>query len=90
MFVAVICDCPTEDHRNAVRDVLLQHGFRKTIRDAFESAAVNDALLSGLKRELDRICDSYDSIVLYQYPVDETLAITTLKEKKWRRLIVKP
>jgi CRISPR-associated protein Cas2 len=90
MFVSVICDCASEEHRGAVHDTLRQHGFRKTVKDAFESAAVTDALLVRLKRELDRICDSYDSIVLYQYPVENTLAITTLKEKKWRRLIVKP
>lgn len=90
MFVSVICDCPSEDHRRAVHDSLRQHGFRGTLRDAFESASVTDTLLMRLKRELDRICDSDDSIVLYQYPVENTLAITTLKQKKWRRLIVKP
>jgi CRISPR-associated protein Cas2 len=56
---------------------------------AFESAAVSETALSRLKKDLDRITDSYDSVRLYQYPVDGTLAITVLKEKKWRRLIVK-
>ena len=45
--------------------------------------------LGRLKKDLDRVADSYDGIRLYQYPVDGTLAITILKEKKWRRLIVK-
>ena len=42
-----------------------------------------------LKKDLDRIADSYDSIRFYQFPVEGTFAITILKEKKWRRLIVK-
>jgi CRISPR-associated protein Cas2 len=89
MFVAVACEFASEEHRTSGGGILAQYGFRKVLRDAFENTAVSDAALSRLKRDLDRIADSYDSIRLYQYPVDGTLAITILKEKKWRRLIVK-
>ena len=70
-------------------DLLVQYGFRKVLKDAFESATLSEMALGRLKKDLDRIADSYDGIRLYQYPVDGTLAITILKEKKWRRLIVK-
>ncbi len=89
MFVAVACEFANEDHRKAGTDVLVQYGFRKVLANAFESAALSETALGRLKRDLDRIADSYDSIRLYQYPVEGTLAITILKEKKWRRLIVK-
>jgi CRISPR-associated protein Cas2 len=89
MFVAVACEFANDDHRKAGYDLLAQYGFRKVLRDAFESATVSETALNRLKKDLDRITDSYDSIRLYQYPVDGTFAITLLKEKKWRRLIVR-
>ncbi len=69
--------------------LLAQYGLQRVLKDAFESTALSEAALGRLKKDLDRIADSYDSIRFYQYPVDGTLAITILKEKKWRRLIVK-
>ena len=69
--------------------MLAQYGFRKVLAGTFESASLSETALGRLKKDLDRIADSYDSIRLYQYPVQGTLAITILKEKKWRRLIVK-
>jgi CRISPR-associated protein Cas2 len=89
MFVAVACEFANEDHRKAGYDLLVQYGFRKVLKDAFESATLSEMALGRLKKDLDRVADSYDGIRLYQYPVDGTLAITILKEKKWRRLIVK-
>jgi CRISPR-associated protein Cas2 len=89
MFVAVACEFANEDHRKAGSNLLVQYGFRKVLKDAYESATLSEAALGRLKKDLDRITDSYDSIRLYQYPVEGTLAITILKEKKWRRLIVK-
>jgi CRISPR-associated protein Cas2 len=89
MFVAVACEFANEDHRKTGYDLMVQYGFRKVLKDAFESATLSEAALGRLKKDLDRIADSYDSIRLYQYPVEGTLAITILKEKKWRRLIVK-
>ena len=89
MFVAVACDFASDDHRKSGQDLLGQYGFRKVLKDAFESTALSETALGRLKRDLDRITDSYDSIRLYQYPIEGTLAITVLKEKKWRRLIVK-
>ena len=89
MFVAVACEFASDDHRRSGHDLLGQYGFKKVLRDGFESTALSEASLSRLKRDLDRITDSYDNIRLYQYPVEGTLAITVLREKKWRRLIVK-
>ena len=89
MFVAVACEFASEDHRSSAYSLLGQYGFKKVQKDAFESASLSETALSRLKKDLDSIADSYDSLRLYQYPVEGTLAITILKEKKWRRLIVK-
>ena len=89
MFVAVACEFANEDHRKAGFSLMVQYGYRKVLKDAFESATVSETALNRLKKDLDRIADSDDSIRLYQYPVDGTFAITILKDKKWRRLIVK-
>ncbi len=89
MFVAVACEFASDDHRVTGSDLLVQYGFKKVLRDAYESAAMSEVALGRLKRDLDRIADSYDSIRFYQYPVEGTLAITVLKEKKWRRVIVR-
>jgi len=89
MFVAVACDFSAEEHRKAAYDLLSQYGFKKALKDAYESASVSETALNRLKKDLDRIADSDDAIRLYQYPVEGTLAISILKEKKWRRMIVK-
>lgn len=89
MFVAVVCEYATDDHRKVAYDLLAQYGFRKVLEGAYESTTLSEVALNRLKKDLDRIADSYDGLRLYQYPVEGTLAITVLKEKKWRRLIVK-
>jgi CRISPR-associated protein Cas2 len=89
MFVAVASEFANEDHRKAGYSLLVQYGFKKTLKDVYESTTCSEATLNRLKKDLDGIADSDDSIRLYQYPVEGTLAITVLKEKKWRRLIVK-
>jgi CRISPR-associated protein Cas2 len=88
MFVAVTGEFATDDHRQAAQDLLAQYGFQRVLKDVWESAAVTESALGRLKRDLDRLTDSYDSLRFYQYPVGDTLAITVLKEKRWRRLVV--
>ncbi len=88
MFVAVTCECSSDDHRLAVFDVLRQYGFKMVLQDVHESTAISETTLNRLKRDLDRVTDSFDVIRLYQFPIEGTLAITALKEKKWRRFKV--
>ena len=88
MFVAVASEFAAEDHRRAAEDLLVRYGFQRVLASAWESAAVSEDSLSRLKRDLDLVTDSDDSLRFYQYPVGGTLAITVLKEKRWRRLVV--
>jgi len=89
MFVAVACEFASDDHRKEAYDLLAQYGLCRVQKDAFESTSLSETALGRLKKDIDRVADSYDSIRFYQYPVDGTLAITILKEKKWRRLVVR-
>ncbi|MCG8453556.1 MAG: CRISPR-associated protein Cas2 [Spirochaetales bacterium] len=89
MFVAVVLDLGNEDSLKAVTGLLFRYGFRQMQQNVFESASVDEKRLSRLKLDLDRATDYYDSIRFYQFPVDETLAITSLSEKRWRRSLVR-
>jgi CRISPR-associated protein Cas2 len=89
MFVAVNCDLGSEDSRIKVSDLLRQYGFRKVQTGVFESATINEKNLARMKLELDKVTDSYDLLRFYQYPVDETLIITSLESKRWKRLVVR-
>lgn len=89
MFVSIVCDMGNEDSRAALYNLLPQYGFERVQKACFESAAVGERELASLKRDLDRITDAYDTIRLYQYPVEGTLVITVLKDNKWRRILVR-
>ena len=85
MFTAVICECSTDDHRSSIYNVLKQYGFKKVARDAFESEKISENNLARLKKDIDRITDSYDILRFYQFPMEGTLIISSLKDNKWRR-----
>ena len=90
MFVSVMCDIATDDHRIAVQRLLKQYGFSKIQRDLYESTSIGNTALTRLKKDIDRVIDSYDTIRFYQFPMDDTFVITSLREKKWRKLAVQP
>lgn len=89
MFVSVALDPGSEERARELADLLARYGFEKIQRGLWESALVNQAGLDRLKRDLDRATDAYDRIRIYQYPVDEVLVVSGLKEKKWRRLVAR-
>jgi CRISPR/Cas system-associated endoribonuclease Cas2 len=88
MFVAVAADFAADDHRRAAEELLVRYGFQRVLTGSWESAALSAEGLGRLKHELDRVADADDSLRFYQYPVGGTLAITVLKGKRWRRLVV--
>ena len=88
MFVAVACDLGNADHLGSVGNLLLQYGFRKLQQNLYESAVISEKSLQRLKKELDGLTDSYDSLRFYQYPLEDTLVVSSLKEKKWRKLVL--
>lgn len=88
MFVAVACDFSSDDHAEQVVKLLGWYGFEKVQEGLWESQSIPENTLSRLKRDIDKACDSYDSIRFYQFPLEETMIITSLKGKRWRRMIL--
>ena len=86
MFIAVVCDFSNDDHREIIKDLLLQYGLKQVIKNLFESTALNESQLARLKKDIDRETDSYDSIRIYQFPLENTLVISEMENKKWRKL----
>jgi CRISPR-associated protein Cas2 len=86
MFVAVACDFSNPDHRDLLSDLLFQYGFKKVLGGVFESADIDESTLARLKIDIDRNTDSYDTIRIYQYPMENTLVVTSLEKKKWVKL----
>jgi CRISPR-associated protein Cas2 len=90
MFVAITCDFSSEDHKKEISGLLLQYGLKKIQNWVFESAGMNETDIIRLKKDIDRSTDSYDTIRIYQYPMENTLVITALETKKWRKIKVVP
>ncbi len=89
MFVSIVLDMGSEDSRSAVYNLLPQYGFERVQKACFECASVKDRDLVSLKREIDKVTDSYDRIRIFQFPVEGTLALTILKDNKWKRIVVR-
>ena len=89
MFVSIVVDLGNDDSKRIVQNLLFRYGFKQIQNNTYESLSINENNLSRLKLDLDRSTDFYDSIRLYQYPINGTLVITSLTEKRWRRNVLK-
>ena len=89
MFVSVAIDPGSESRAKELADLLGQYGFDKIQRGLWESAFVSQETLTRLKRDLDRATDAFDRIRIFQFPFEGTLALTTLRDKKWRRMVAR-
>lgn len=89
MFVSIICEISNDDHKIAVKHLLSEYGFKQIFENLYESMTIKEKELARLKRDIDRRTDSYDSVRIYQYPLEDGLVITTLRDKRWRRIVVK-
>jgi CRISPR-associated protein Cas2 len=89
MFVSIAVDPGSEERAKELAELLIQYGFEKIQRGLWESTAVSPETLGRLKRDLDRSTDAFDRLRIFQFPVNGTLALSTLRDKKWRRLIAK-
>jgi CRISPR-associated protein Cas2 len=90
MFVAVSFDPSGDDMKRGMESLLREYGFEQRHDGLWESVKLKERYLARLKRDIDRVTDSYDNVRLYQYPIDGVLVITGLQNKRWRRIVVKP
>ncbi|MDR1143103.1 MAG: CRISPR-associated protein Cas2 [Spirochaetaceae bacterium] len=89
MFVSIALDPGGEGRAKELAELLIQYGFDKIQRGLWESTAVSPETLGRLKRDLDRSTDAFDRIRIFQFPVEGTLVLSTLRDKKWRRLVAR-
>ena len=88
MFVSVICELAGKDKSDDITELMLQYGFDKVMNGVFETITLSERNLSRLKRDLDRSLDIYDTVRIYQYPMEKTLVISYLEAHKWKRLVL--
>jgi CRISPR-associated protein Cas2 len=89
MFVSIALDPGSEERARELADLLGQYGFEKIQRGLWESATVSPETLNRLKKDLDRAADAFDRLRLFQFPVDGVLVLSSLKDKKWRRMVAR-
>ena len=89
MFVSIVLDPGAEGLAKELADLLGQYGFEKIQRGLWESAFVSPETLIRIKKDLDRATDAFDRLRIFQYPVDGALVVTTLRDKKWRRMVAR-
>ena len=89
MFVSIAIDPGSEERARELVELLAQYGFEKVQRGLWESAMVSPATLARVKRDLDKATDGMDRLRFFQFPMEGTLVLSTLKDKKWRRMVAK-
>jgi CRISPR-associated protein Cas2 len=89
MFVSIAVDPGSDGRAVELADLLAQYGFQKVQRGLWESATVSPSTLTRIKRDLDKATDAFDRLRIFQFPMEGTLVLTTLKGKKWRRIVAR-
>ena len=87
MFVSIAVDASSEERAKELADLLAQYGFEKIQRGLWESTAVSPATLDRVKRDLDKATDGLDRLRIFQFPMEGTLVLSSLRDKKWRRIM---
>jgi CRISPR-associated protein Cas2 len=89
MYVSIAVDPGSEERAKELAGLLGQYGFEKVQRGLWESTVISEHTLTRVKRDLDRVTDAFDRIRFFQYPLEGTLVLSSLKDKKWRRLVAR-
>ena len=89
MFVSIAIDPGSQERARELAELLAQYGFEKVQRGLWESAKVSTATLARVKRDLDKATDGMDRLRFFQFPMEGTLVLSTLRDKKWRRMVAK-
>jgi len=89
MFVAIAMDPGSKDRARELADLLAQYGFKAVQRGLWESSAISPDTLIRVKKDLDKITDAFDRLRFFQFPMDGTLVLSSLKDKKWRRIVAR-
>ena len=89
MFVSIAVDSGSEARSKELADLLAQYGFQRVQRGLWESTSVTVDTLTRIKRDLDKATDGFDKLRFFQFPMEGTLVLSSLKDKKWRRTVAR-
>lgn len=89
MFVAVSYEVSNEDSVQELENLLSLYGFERVHTSLWETSKIKEKYLARLKRDIDKQTDYYDTVRMYQYPLEDHLVLTSLKYKRWTRMMVK-
>ena len=89
MFVSIIVDPGSIDSAKSLVELLTNSGFKKVQRSCWENPKISEADLSEIKKDIDRVTDYYDTVRIYQYPIEGVMAISELTRKKWRKMMMR-
>ena len=89
MFVAIAVDPGSLERAKELADLLAQYGFKMVQRGLWESSTISSDTLNRIKRDLDKATDGFDRLRFFQFPMEGTLVLSSLKDKKWRRMVAK-
>lgn len=89
MFISVICDFGSENSQRLVTSLFYQYGLVERQKNVFEINVISERQVAALKLDIDRVTDAYDHIRIIQYPVESSLVISVLNEKKWRKKVIR-
>ena len=89
MFVSIAMDPGSEGRAKELADLLGQYGFQRVQRGLWESISISPGTLDRLKRDLDRATDAFDKLRFFQFPMEGTLVLSSLRDKKWRRTVAR-
>jgi len=89
MFVSIAVDSSTVERAKDLGDLLFRYGLKKIQWGLWESSEITPETLDRLKKDLDNATDASDRLRLFQFPIEGTLVISSLIDKKWRRMVAK-
>ena len=89
MFVSIAVDASTEVRARELADLLTQYGLERVQRGLWESKSVSPGTLERIKRDLDKATDGFDKLRFFQFPMEGTLVLSSLRDKKWRRVVAR-
>lgn len=87
MFVSFVLDPGDIETSKAIVSILLKFDFKKVQRACYENLEISESQLSIVKNEIDKVTNYYDTIRIYQFPVNGNFSVTELREKKWKRAV---
>ena len=89
MFVSIAIDAGSEARAKELADLLGQYGFTRVQRGLWEAADISPGTLTRIKRDLDKATDAFDRLRFFQFPMEGTLVLSALWDKKWRRMVAR-